>query len=288
MSSDTARRRVTSGQWTQVGTRTFRLTGWPATAHGHVLAVCLDLDGVASHWTAAWLHGLVPAPNEIHVSCRRRRSVWLGDAIGPPVRVHTSTNLPLDDVTSVGAVPVTSVARTLLGLAAMVPHELRRDQLLDLVSTSIERGAASLPWLWWMLDRRRCRGRDGVVTLETALVARSDLGPTESWLEREVLSILDEAGIDRPVLQQVIPRHGSSNARVDFLYPAEWVILEALGYAFHRTEGQALADTTRANDLTVQGYQVLQFTSRQIASDPASLVATVIAARRLGRRRAAS
>lgn len=288
VSAASVRRRVAAGVWIPVGARTFRLQAWPASAVGHVFAACLDLDGVASHWTAAWLHGLVPQPREIHITTRRGRSVWVGHPESPAVRVHTSTSLPADDVTEVSGVPVTSVARTLLGLAACVPQELSASALLDHVSTCVEREVATLPWLWWMLDRRRCRGRNGVTALEAALTERSQLGPTESWLEREVLRILDAAGLAGPVMQRVIHRDGRRAARVDFLYPAESVVIEALGYAFHRTHAQTLADTVRANDLTVQGFRVLQFTSRQIASDPDSLVATVEGALSLARRRAAS
>lgn len=275
LSSDTVRRRVNRGRLIPAGGSTFRLPSWPASPHGDVMAVCLDLDAVASHRTAAWLHRLTARPRIIEVSTAKGRSIWPPRPGANEVRVHTSTNLPAEDVIHIDGVPTTSLARTMLGVAALVPGEMSDPDFFDLVCRSIEEGQASLPWLWWILDQRRCRGRNGVTALERALVKRSRLGPTESWLEREVLRILDHAHLPRPRLQGVIRRTGPTAARVDFLYEREWVVLEALGYAFHRTEEQQLADTRRANDLTVRGYQVLQFPSRQIARDPGSVVTTV-------------
>jgi len=221
MSRATVRRHRLEGRLIQVGARTHRLGSAPVTSEGAALAACLDVDGVASHWTAAWLHGLVEALRHIEVSVVKGRSTKVMRPEGQrtvDVRIHTSTNLPPDDVIVVRGVPTTSVARTLLGLAALVPRELSQAELLEIVSRAVDRGLATDAWLWWILSKRRCRGRNGVIALETALSTRSELGPTESWLEREFLRILEEAGLPRPVTQRVIERHGRFAARVDFLH----------------------------------------------------------------------
>lgn len=269
------RARVEAGLLIPAGARTFRVAGAPPRPEGFVLAACLDLGGVASHLTAAWLHGLLPWPGLIDVTVEKGRSTWRSPAEGPPLRVHTTTSLPRDDVLRVGAVPVTSLARTLLGCAALVPHDLGRDELVELVSRGVEDGRAFLRWLWWVLERRRCRGRNGVAAFETALAERSRLGPTESWLEREVLSLLEGAGLPLPVVQRRIRRRGRWAARVDFLYEDARVVVEAMGYAHHRTREDLLADTMRANDLTVAGYAVLQVSSTQVTRHPATVVRSV-------------
>lgn len=276
----TVGRRIASGLMVPVGRRVFRLASATVTHESHVLSACLDYQGVASHRTAAWLHGLAPRSACIEITVPKGQSTRLPGFPGtwPLVRVHTSTNLPSADILHIGPISVTSVARTMLGLAALAPKEIDRAALLEVVSTAIDRGLASDPWLWWLLAQRRCRGRNGVIALESVLAERARLGPTESWLERETLRVLGDRSIRLPVTQRVISRSGRFAARVDFLYEPERIILEALGYAFHRTPAQIEADTRRANELQLLGFDVYQFTTRQIVQSPTSVQATVVRA----------
>jgi len=287
----TIARRSADGRLVPVGARTFRAPWAPRTPFGDVVAATLDTGGVASHWTAAWLHGVTEHRDEVDVTVTRRGPMYERKRRfeeQPSVRVHSSTNLPAADVAVHEGVRVTSVARTGLGLAALVPHELDRKQLFDIVGKMVDQDLATDPWLWWLLAQRRCRGRNGVVELEAVLAARAKLGPTESWLEREVLRLLGEAGLPLPKTQRRIRRRGRFVARVDFVYEGSCVVIEALGYAHHRTRAQLRDDTMRANDLQLQGYVVLQFTFDQIVGAPRTMLASIEAAlARSGHRRAA-
>lgn len=275
----TVDRWLRSGALVRAGTRTFRLAGVPTSAQGCVAAACIDTNGVASHWSAAWLHGLVSDLRAIDVTVPKGSSSARGAApvrIGArDVRVHTSTSVPLDDILIVRGVRTMSVARTLMGLAAMVPLELDEAALLAIVSTAVDDRKASDPWLWWLLARRRCRGRNGVLALEAALAERARLGPTESWLEREFLRVLEANGVPLPRTQRVIRRAGRFAARVDCSYDDEDLIVEALGYAFHRTREQMAADVRRINELQLGGRTVLQFTTSQIVEQPVWVARTV-------------
>lgn len=267
VSHPTIRRRVETGAWVAVGSRTLRVAGAPRSLAVDVLALCLDLGGVASHRTALWLHGLAPPPSIIEITVAKGQSTTRT----PPrdgVRIHTTTSLPADDVLCIEAIPTTSVARTLLGLAALDEAEVPDSMLLDLVEDAVRLGLATDSWLWWLLERRRCRGRNGVRRFEAALVKRNGLGPTESWLERELMGIIDRAGLPRPVVQRRIRRRGAFVARVDMLFDPGMVILEALGYAHHATRAQQNRDTARASELQNLGYDVHQLTYDQIVSRP--------------------
>ncbi|MEO6627873.1 MAG: DUF559 domain-containing protein [Aquihabitans sp.] len=90
-----------------------------------------------------------------------------------------------------------------------------------------------------------------------------------------MLRILEASGLPLPSTQRVVRASGRFAARVDFLYEARRVVLEAMGYAFHRTRPQIEADTRRANELQLLGYDVYQFTADQVLSSPESLVQTV-------------
>jgi very-short-patch-repair endonuclease len=198
------------------------------------------------------------------------------------VIVHSSTDVPPGDIILVRSVPAFNVARTLMSLGALVPRHLTQEELAAMVTDACERGLASERWLFWMLEQRRTPGRDGVIAFEEALAARMQLGPTESWLERTVLHILDEAGLPRPRVQRRVERRGRFVGRVDLAYDHAPLVMEALGYRHHRTRADLERDTRRANQLQLAGRRVLQWGYDQIVRDPASIAADVGEALGLG------
>lgn len=275
LSRRTIARRIASGLLVPAGARTLRPASVPLTDEVVVRAGALDHDAVVSHRAAAWKHGLMELGGVIDLTVAKGRSTHLAAADARTLRIHTSTNLPSDDIVTVDGFDITSIARTLFGLAALVPDEISPPQLLDVVSAAIEGRKASLAWLRWLLEARRCRGRNGVTAFAWALDARERLGPTESWLERRFITLADEAGLRRPQVQRRIARAPGRAARVDFLYGPERTVVEVLGYAFHRTPEQITRDTLRANELQIAGYVVLQLTSRLLDEDPATALGQV-------------
>lgn len=287
LSRRTRSRWVVDGRLVPTGARTFRLAGAPAGRRVDILAACLDLDAVASHATAGWLHGLRPLPSRIDVTVTNDRSRGRIPN-GARVRAHASTNLPPDDVVLVGPIPTTSVARTLLGLAALPRAELDDESLTSTIEDAVRRHLASDRWLWWLLEERRCRGRNGVRRFASVLAGRAALGPTESWLERELLRLLGGAGLPVPVVQRVIRRRGAFVARVDFAYPDLGIVIEALGYASHSSRRAQSEDLARASRLGLMGFTVHQFTYDHIVRDPSWVVSVVTEALEQARCRAAS
>ncbi|HXH56884.1 type IV toxin-antitoxin system AbiEi family antitoxin domain-containing protein [Iamia sp.] len=278
LSRRTITRRIGCGLLVPAGSTTVRLSTHPESPQGNVLAACLDLGGVASHHTAAWLHGLLPRPGPlIDVSVPKGRSSGSAGSVAT-WRTHTSTNLPPDDTLAIGPIPTTSVARTLLGLAALDRSEVDDEALTSAIEEAVRTRRATERWLWWLLEQRRCRGRNGVSRFEEALATRARLGPTESWLEREMLSLIERAHLPRPIVQRVVRRRGAFVARVDFAYEREGVVLEALGYASHSSRPALTADAARASRLQLLGLAVHQFTYDQIVRDPRWVTTTVAAA----------
>ncbi|MEO6987730.1 MAG: DUF559 domain-containing protein [Aquihabitans sp.] len=199
--------------------------------------------------------------------------------------IRTTTWLPSDDVVSVDGIPCLSVARTLFSLAAKVPRLLAIDRVRGAVDVAVADGQASDPWLWWRLEQLRCRGRNGVKVFEEILSARTGGSVTESWLERETLRLLAEAGLPTPECQGRICRDGAFVARVDFVYPWCRTVIEVSGFRWHRTPDQLKQDARRRRDLTLAGYRVLEYTYDDIVQHPERVVAEVAEA--LGIRRAA-
>lgn len=266
-----ARRRA-AGLWPIVGNQVICPADVAFDGERRLMAACLDVAGVASHRTAAWRHGLdgFRPPDRWEVLVPRSRT-----AVTPLARVHRTTNLPADDVLLLGGIPTTSVARTFLDLAKLVLHgELLRERLLTAVESAIRDRKASDRWLWWLLEERRCRGRDGVSVMESILRERSDMGPTESWLEREALRLFAAGGLPTPRIQRRISHRGAFVSRVDFAFEPERVVVEVEGKK-HLTEAQQSVDARQRNEVQLLGYVILTFNHRDVVGTPGRVLDTV-------------
>ena len=81
--------------------------------------------------------------------------------------------------------------------------------------------------------------------------------------------------LPRPKPQQVLTRAGDRLIRVDFHFPGTDVVVEVLGYRWHRTKAQMANDATRLNALVLAGKAPLQFTYDQVTLDEAMVLALV-------------
>jgi very-short-patch-repair endonuclease len=64
---------------------------------------------------------------------------------------------------------------------------------------------------------------------------------------------------------------------VDFLWPAERVVVEVDGFGPHRTRMRFETDRARDAALLAAGYRVLRFTWRQLLHEPELVIARVAA-----------
>ncbi len=215
-------------------------------------------NAVLSHRAAAALHGLRPAaagPIDVTAPGHSKRKV-------EGVRFHAVRNLPPEEVTKVDGIPVTTVARIFLDLA-----ETARPQQLRLALEAAERLE--------LFDRRdidatieRNPGRHGSKPLTEALADFTGPAPwTQSELERQFLALIREHGLPEPQANVVV-----AGLTVDFYWPAQRLVVEVDGYAFHRTRAQFEADHRRDAALQVNDLRVIRPTQRRIADDGGALV----------------
>lgn len=272
---DQRRRLVREGTPEVLGQRVYRVTGAPETDLLRAQAAVLDTGGALSYRSGCWLHDIgrfgVGVPPEVMVDGGRARYR------SHLARVHATTWLPSDDLVVVRGIAVTSVARTLFSMAAIEP-EVGRDVVRGLVDDAVRLGKASDKWLWWRLEKLRCRGRNGVCAFEAILVDRAGGKATESWLEREFLAILELHGIALPVCQRRVARRGAFVARVDFLYAWAGLVIEVLGHTHHSSRAQLADDAARRNKLQLQGYRVIEFVYDDVVGRPDEVAATVVRA----------
>ena len=125
------------------------------------------------------------------------------------------------------------------------------------------------------LAKVRASGRNGVRSMLAALESSEITRGGHSWLERRFLELSAENCLPRPVTQQVLGRRGASLIRVDARFPGTRLVVELLGYRWHRTVGQMMVNAQRMNRLQLSGFVVLQFTYSEVVDAPELVIATV-------------
>jgi very-short-patch-repair endonuclease len=213
-------------------------------------------DGaVLSHRSAAALWGMrdgSPACADVTIPRSRRPRSGL---------VARRVDLRADEVTVHRGIPVTTPARTLLDLAAILDeHRLaraaERAEALRLTSpTSLEALAA------------RYRGRPGVPALGR-IAPNVAATTTRSELERRFLTLLDAERLPRPLVN--VPIEG---AEADFAWPARRLVVELDGYETHGTRAAFERDRARDRALQAQGWRVIRITWRQLRDEPGLVAA---------------
>ena len=257
------RGRVQSGFLDQVGPNTFRSPTVRHSAQAALVALLLDIGEPcwASGPTAAALHGFdgFTLRPPFHVTILRGRDVT---RVGH--RVHTTIDLPLIDRAHVDGIPVTSGARTLIELARTTDAA----RLTAALDSGLRDGHFSEDLLHRRIAALRTKGRYGTPKLLEVIEGGELTRGAQSWLEREFLRLVAGAGLPRPECQQVLARAGSRLVRVDCRFPGTNIVVELLGYRFHRTKAQLARDAERLNALILGGFAPFQFTYDQVVSFP--------------------
>jgi Protein of unknown function (DUF559) len=221
-----------------------------------------------SHRSAADLLGLRKtdrAPIDVIVPGRTARR---HDGID----LHRSTTLTAADITIIEGIPVTTVARTALDLAAVV----RRRAVERALDQAEILEVFDLNALTDQLDRNS--HHPGAPILKAVLEAHT-AGTTVTWshLEELCLEITRAAGVAPPDLQAYVdPGDGEPPPRCDFVWRAQRVIVEADGFGSHKSR-QAFEDDRRDDQrLTRVGWRVVRVTDRQLRSERARIAALIV------------
>ena len=131
--------------------------------------------------------------------------------------------------------------------------------------------------LWDVLVRHSVQGRNGCGALRTVLELR--LGQERLALSDwsyAVANLLESAGLPRPVLEfRAHSDCGRFLAQIDLAYPKAMLAIELDSVSKHNNLDSFHSDRSRARGLTVQGWNVLQFTWRDYTNAPRQLIADV-------------
>lgn len=257
--------------------------GWLVPVHRGVYAVGrrrLDATGrrmaavlaagsgaVLSHRSAAAHWGIrgTEGPPRIDVTVpRQRRS-------RPGIRAHRAL-LPPDEITRFRGIPITTIPRTLLDLAATAQrHDVER----VINQAEVLRLGDALP-----LDALIARypRRPGSPLVRAILGdGRLDVGVPRNVFEAAFQDFLRAAGLPSAEMNAHIDV-GDRLIEVDCVWREHRLVVELDGRAVHATAAAFEADRARDRALVAAGWRVIRITWRHLRGDPRRLAADLRAA----------
>ena len=268
------RRRQQSGELERVGKHVLRGTLFNHTMLSDVMAFVLDCGAgaLASGPSAAALHeldGFTLRP-PFHAMVERGRCIDR-----PSHVIHTTTDLPPGDRTLCHGIPTLAVPRTLIDNARFV----RAPAMTAAFDGAIRDRLTTEDLVHQRLAAIRSRGRYGIPMLIDVIEGIEASRGGHSWLERRFLEICSKAGLPRPFTQEVVTDSKGRMVRVDFRFPGTRVVVEVLGYRWHRGNRRQLSrDAERLNALVRQGYMPQQFTYDHVTLEEVWVISEVRAA----------
>ncbi len=220
---------------------------------------------VLSHRSAARLWGFLDLEDrdpEVTVLGR-------GTRVRPAIVVHRTLARGPRDVTRFRAVPVTTPARTLLDLAAVMHgsslrHAVRRAQGMRLVNVRQLAEACQR-----LAPRRGSR--------KLGLILATGSAPTRSVLESVVLDLILSGGLAHPEVNVALSL-GGRRVVPDFRWPAQDLVVEADGAAWHDQKVAREDDIERQALLEAHEQRVVRVTWAQAVERPAETLARLRAA----------
>jgi hypothetical protein len=218
---------------------------------------------VLSHFSAAVLWGMAKWDRDRFPEVTVRGD---GTRSHRGIRIHRSSRLDRRDVRFHQGIPVTSPARTILDLAARLPF----DALRRIARNGISEGKLTVDDLVDVLARH---GRRPGARKVRAIVL-SGGAPTRSVLEDRALELLQTNGLSPPEVNVGLDLGGRWIVP-DFRWPAEKVVVEADGAAWHDNKLAREDDARRQAILEAHGQAVIRITWEQVMTRPDETVARI-------------
>jgi hypothetical protein len=199
-------------------------------------------------YTGVWIDVTVPARS--------------GRVSRDRIRLHRSSIFNADDVTTHRGIPVTTIARTLLDVAAT----LREPSLARTIEQTEIRRLFDLAAVEQTIARHP--HHRGVTRLRRALDLYRDDELTRSDLEPIFLALCDAHDLPRPLVNHIV-----EGKEVDFFWPDQRLIVETDGRATHFTIAAYEGDRARDAHLLTLGYRTMRVSYRQARREAATVAA---------------
>jgi len=266
LDEELARKRARVGKLHRVHQGVYSVGHRVLPRNGHLLAAVLACgpEAVLSHRSAAVLHGLLSeVGTRIHVIAPNRRG-----RSPAGIAAHRDGTLAPGDRTVVEEIPCTSIARTLLDMAAAKDRSLR----YAINQAEVER-KFDLRAIEELLGRSR--GRRGVRRLKLEISLHD---PREQVTRREFearfLRFSRRFRLGFPEVNGHLVIDGIS-MMPDFLWREARLIVEIDSRRVHGTVTAFEKDRRRDQILTAAGWTVIRCTWRQLRDEPGQLADTI-------------
>lgn len=254
-------RRVRSGRWVRLLEGVFRV--FPSASHRDLIAGALAAlpTAVASHWSAAMLHGIDGLPGDtptvtVHASKSYRF---------PGVDVRRTRSLVGEHVMELNGLVVTTIARTLVDMAA----DLRPTRWNHLAERLVVHGRCSLDDV---AEVHAIAGGKGKAGSRAVSMFLADPNAGASRLERMALDVLLGAGLPRPHVQYPVP--WDPGKRFDLAYPEAKLAIELDGRRWHSASDTFQSDRERDRNALRYGWVVPRFTFEDVSRRPSEFART--------------
>jgi hypothetical protein len=257
LGDDAVQHRVVAGRLHRLYVGVYAVGHTRLTVRGRWMAAALACgpDAVLSHRDGGALWQICrTSRTEIDVTAPgRTRNVRPGLAVHRPRRP-----LQPDERTVHDGIPVTTVARTIVDLAAVLSlTDLRyawdnaeRQRLFDLQEIQTVRG--------------RFKRRKGLKKIDILIAERRPLPPiTRSRLEEMFVEFCARYGFPRPSMNIWIGEY-----EVDAVFPDHEVAVELDGRDYHTHPTAQERDPVRDVRLQILGYKPMRITYRRLVTDP--------------------
>jgi very-short-patch-repair endonuclease len=256
-------RRVASGSWQPLAESVLMMRGTPHTWRSKMFTAVLApaADAVVSHESAAELHGLPTFTAQAVAVTVPHADVRLADL----AVFHQSRRLYPDHVTAISGLPVTTVARTIVDLAAAC----RRGRIEIVLDRAVAARKVTIAEFCTTFDDLACRGRKGIALLRAVLAERAPgYIPPASVAESRLLRVLRLGGLPRPVLQFAHPAPGFEGRRVDAAYPEQRILIEVDSRTWHG--GWTDGERDRERDLAALAvdFRTIRVAYRTLVDSP--------------------
>jgi very-short-patch-repair endonuclease len=176
------------------------------------------------------------------------------------IRLHRSSTLGAEDLTTHRGIPVTTVARTLLDVAATS----REPSLARTIEQTEIRRLFELTAVDETLARNPHHPGAKKLTQALALYRHDEL--TRSELEAIFRALCHDHGLPHPLVN-----HTVEGKEVDFLWPDQRLVVETDGRATHFTLAAYERDRARDAHLLALGYRTMRVTDLQLRRETATV-----------------
>jgi len=263
-------RRVKVGVWRRPYSGVYAIAGSERTWLQDVWCAFLATGpaAVVTHESALHLHGIDLVP---------RRPITLtvphgGRARLDGVFVHQIDDLKPHRVTAVSGLPVSTVERTVVELAATT-GEKRLGRVIDDVVAAKRSSVGRISSAFREVARP---GKPGVHKLARLLDSRGDgYVPAQSDLERALFVALAAGGLPAPRRQFRLPGRFAVEGLVDAAYPDVRLIVEVDGRRWHTRVADLKRDHQRDTEAARAGWLTLRFVYEQVMHDPSDVCSAI-------------